>query len=207
MGEKAQNGGRMQSINKSYSTLYEIQKSKFYAFAYPVFDVQSTDEILSKIRLEHKTATHICFAYILDQPKTEKASDDGEPSGTAGKPMLELLKKKKLSNVLLVVVRYFGGVKLGAGGLVRAYTTASNMALDGVKVTEFFEVNKYLCKCPLSTGAKVLSSIQSSGGEVTKNVFGVDTEIEFFYNGDIDGVLLGYKDVKIEKIGSELRCR
>lgn len=197
----------MQSINKSYSTLYEIQKSKFYAFAYPVFDVQSTDEILSKIRLEHKTATHVCFAYILDQPKAEKASDDGEPSGTAGKPMLELLKKKKLSNVLLVIVRYFGGIKLGAGGLVRAYTTAGNMALDGVKILDFFETNKYLCKCPLSLGAKVLATIQASGGEVTKNVFGVDTEIEFFYKGDASELLRAYAGVEIEKLGSELRCQ
>lgn len=197
----------MQSINKSYSTLYEIQKSKFYAFAYPVFDVQSAEEILSKIRLEHKGATHVCFAYVLDSPKTEKASDDGEPSGTAGKPMLELLKKKKLSNVLLVVVRYFGGIKLGAGGLVRAYTTAGGMALDGVKEAEFYMVNKYLCRCPLSTGAKVLSSIQASGGEVTSNVFGVDTQIEFFYDGDPNEMLCGYKGIDIEKIGSELRCR
>lgn len=197
----------MQSINKSYSTLYEIQKSKFYAFAYPVFDAKTAEGILGNIRSEHKSATHVCYAYVLDTPKTEKASDDGEPSGTAGKPILELLKKKKLSNVLLVVVRYFGGIKLGAGGLVRAYTTAGNMALDGVRVTEFFAVNKYVCRCPLSLGAKVLSAIQLSGGEIAKNVFGVMAEIEFFYKGDGTSIVKAYSGVEIEKVGSELRCQ
>ena len=132
----------MISIDKEYQALYEIQKSKFYSFAYPVFDVDAVNEILEMVRAEHKTATHVCYAYVLDSPKTEKMSDDGEPGGTAGKPMLELIKKKKLSNVLLIIVRYFGGIKLGAGGLVRAYTNAGNMALNDATIREFFEVKK-----------------------------------------------------------------
>lgn len=197
----------MLSIDNAYFRLYEIQKSKFFSFAYPVFDVDCVNAILDTIGKEHKDATHICYAYILDSPKAEKCSDDGEPSGTAGKPMLELIKKKKLSNVLLVVVRYFGGIKLGAGGLVRAYTTASNLALDEAQVKEFFEVKKYKLTCALSDGARVIGSIQQSGGEILSNVYKERVEIEFLCENNVDKITNPYKNIEVMEIGSELRCR
>lgn len=197
----------MLSIDNAYFRLYEIQKSKFFSFAYPVFDVDSVNAILDTIGKEHKDATHICYAYILDSPKAERCSDDGEPSGTAGKPMLELIKKKKLSNVLLVVVRYFGGIKLGAGGLVRAYTTASNLALDEAQVKEFFEVKKYKLTCALSDGARVIGSIQQSGGNILSNVYKERVEIEFLCENNVDKITNLYKDIEVVEIGSELRCR
>lgn len=197
----------MLSIDDEYFDLYEIQKSKFFSFAYPVFDVDRVGQILDKISKEHKDATHICYAYVLDNPKAEKCSDDGEPSGTAGKPMLELIKKKKLSNVLLVVVRYFGGIKLGAGGLVRAYTTAGNMALDKASVKEFVEVKKYKVICDISLSAKVLNAIKSLHGEVLNSVYGESVVIEFLCENDISGMGRLYKDVPCEIVGSELRCR
>ncbi len=197
----------MLSIDDEHFDLYEIQKSKFFSFVYPVFDVDKVSQILDKICKEYKDATHVCYAYVLDNPKVEKCSDDGEPSGTAGKPMLELIKKKKLSNVLLIVVRYFGGIKLGAGGLVRAYTTAGNMALDKASIKEFFEIKKYKVVCNISLGAKVLNVIQSLQGEVLSSVYGENVEIEFLCEGDISKVGNLYKDVICEEIGSELRCR
>ena len=196
----------MISIDKEYQALYEIQKSKFYSFAYPVFDVDAVNEILERVRAEHKTATHVCYAYVLDSPKTEKMSDDGEPGGTAGKPMLELIKKKKLSNVLLIIVRYFGGIKLGAGGLVRAYTNAGNMALNDATIREFFEVKKYKVIVPCEIGAKVLNLIQSMGGEVISNIFGEFAEIKFVA-GDVAKITVLYPESKITEIGSELRCQ
>lgn len=196
----------MISIDKEYQALYEIQKSKFYSFAYPVFDVDAVNEILERVRAEHKTATHVCYAYVLDSPKTEKMSDDGEPGGTAGKPMLELIKKKKLSNVLLIIVRYFGGIKLGAGGLVRAYTNAGNMALNDATIREFFEVKKHKVIVPCEIGAKVLNLIQSMGGEVISNIFGEFAEIEFIA-GDVAKIAVLYPEAKITEIGSELRCQ
>ena len=105
----------------------EIKKSKFYSQAYKVESKQQCDDIIEKLKTEHKKATHICFAYILSN--TAKFSDDGEPSGTAGKPILNVLQKKNLVNVMVVVIRYFGGVKLGAGGLVRAYTKSASVCL------------------------------------------------------------------------------
>ena len=197
----------MLSIDNAYFRLYEIQKSKFFSFAYPVFDVDSVNAILDMVGKEHKDATHICYAYILDSPKAERCSDDGEPSGTAGKPMLELIKKKKLSNVLLIVVRYFGGIKLGAGGQVRAYTTASNLALDEAQVKEFFEVKKYKLTCALSDGARVIGSIQQSGGNILSNVYKERVEIEFLCENNVDKITNLYKDIEVMEIGSELRCR
>lgn len=110
--------------------LLEIQKSKFIGYAYRVDDVKNIEEILLQQKKEHKKATHICYAYKIDSGmEIVKFSDDGEPQGTAGRPMLSVIEKKKLNNVLVVVVRYFGGVKLGANGLVRAYTKAASLAL------------------------------------------------------------------------------
>ena len=111
----------MESIKQGY---LEINKSKFYSFIYEVQTVEQVEKVLTELRAEYKMATHICYAYILSSPNVEKRSDDGEPSGTAGLPILTILKRKKLTNALAVVVRYFGGKKLGAGGLIRAYTHA-----------------------------------------------------------------------------------
>lgn len=111
---------------------YEISKSKFYSYFYQINKIETFKEILEKLKKEHKKATHICYAYIIDdEGSKEKAYDDGEPKGTAGMPMLNVLKRKGLRNIAVFVVRYFGGVKLGAGGLVRAYTKAvSSLFLD-----------------------------------------------------------------------------
>lgn len=105
----------------------EIKKSKFiyYKIEGTLSDFVSA---LNKIKSEHKKATHICYAYSFSSPFEEKACDDGEPKGTAGTPILSVIHKKAKSNVGIIVVRYFGGVKLGAGGLVRAYTSAASAA-------------------------------------------------------------------------------
>ena len=107
--------------------LVEIKKSKFFGYT---FEVKTPDEvlaILTQLKKEHKKATHICYAYkIVNGCEYVKFSDDGEPSGTAGRPILNVIEKKKLENVLVCVVRYFGGIKLGAGGLVRAYTKCAS---------------------------------------------------------------------------------
>ena len=122
-----------------------IKKSKFITL---VFNISSKEEIknkLEQIRNEYKDATHVCYAYIVNSQ--EKYDDDGEPSGTAGMPILNILQKENLQNVLCVVVRYFGGIKLGAGGLVRAYAKACKEAIitktleKGYKIKINFDYN------------------------------------------------------------------
>ena len=106
----------------------EIKKSKFYGYLYDAKRVEEVAPILESLKKEHKKATHICYAYkITSGQEYVKFFDDGEPSGTAGKPIFNVIDKKKLNNVLIVVVRYFGGIKLGAGGLTRAYSNTASM--------------------------------------------------------------------------------
>lgn len=196
----------MFSIDKEYDALYEIQKSKFYSFAYPVFDVESVNKLIDKLHDEYGDATHICYAYTLDAPKTEKANDDGEPNGTAGKPLLELLKKKNLHNVLIVVIRYFGGIKLGAGGLVRAYTSSGNLALDKAKVVEFVSYPKYLAKIDITMCNKLKTTIIGLKGEILNENYSEYYEVEFL--GDIkDAILSRFVGVDIKDMGSEIKCR
>lgn len=105
----------------------EIRKSRFIALAVPVADRDAAMAVIQRLRAEHPAATHVCWALLAGGQSG--MSDDGEPSGTAGRPILEVLRHHDLDGVLAAVVRYYGGVKLGAGGLVRAYTDAIASAL------------------------------------------------------------------------------
>jgi len=127
----------MYSIEKSIENTIEIKKSKFITLLYSVNNIEEINLILDKTKKIYNDSTHICFAYILDN--IEKCSDDGEPSGTAGIPILNVLKKKNLTNILAIVVRYFGGIKLGASGLVRAYSNSVN---DTLKLTNIIELEE-----------------------------------------------------------------
>ena len=109
----------MQSVLNNEHTII-IKNSKFICNIYHVETINEINKILDETRKKYYDATHCCYAYILDNIKKE--SDDGEPSGTAGIPMLQVLEKNNLNHVLCIVIRYFGKIKLGAGGLVRAYT-------------------------------------------------------------------------------------
>ena len=103
----------------------EINKSRFVTYKLELSSLDVVKPFLEQLRKEHKKANHVCYAYVYNKEiVSEKCSDDGEPGGTAGYPILNVIKKKNLTNVLVVVVRYFGGIKLGAGGLTRAYTKA-----------------------------------------------------------------------------------
>jgi len=118
----------------------EIKRSKFIALAFKVVNIQEVTDILYSLTELHPNATHICFAYNVEN--NFRAFDDGEPSGTAGKPILNVINQKELVNILVVVIRYFGGIKLGAGGLVRAYTQASTSVLDKAEIVEVKTVNQ-----------------------------------------------------------------
>lgn len=119
----------MQTIKETAIKEFIINKSKFITKLYPVFSKEEIDIILEQLKADYKDATHICYAYILED-NIKRANDDGEPSGTAGMPILNVLEQKKLNYVLAVVIRYFGGIKLGAGGLVRAYSNCVAQTLE-----------------------------------------------------------------------------
>lgn len=108
---------------------YVEKKSRFIGYLLSCKKVEEVELALKELKVEHKKATHICYAYSLKTPFVEKAVDDGEPGGTAGRPILSVLQKKNMTDVCVFVVRYFGGIKLGAGGLVRAYTKTTSEVL------------------------------------------------------------------------------
>lgn len=136
----------MYSIKNDIENIYEIKKSKFITKLYKINNIDEIDKILNNLNKEYKDATHICYGYIINSQ--EKCSDNGEPSGTAGLPILNVLKKNDLQNILAVVIRYFGGIKLGAGGLVRAY---SNSVIDALKLTKKIELTEgYLIELEFS---------------------------------------------------------
>jgi len=120
---------------------YEEKRSRFLSFVYPVCTEKEALGYLAELKKEYWDARHHCFAYIIEgESKIQRFGDDGEPSGTAGLPILEAIRKRELTNVLVVVIRYFGGVLLGASGLVRAYGKAASAGLDDAGV-----VNRKLC--------------------------------------------------------------
>ena len=119
-------------INDRYQTVIEVMKSKFIAILFPIDDPELFKKELAKIQKEHSKARHVVYAYRIDN-KT-KSCDDREPKGTAGRPLLELLLKKDLNKVALVVVRYFGGTLLGAGRLLRTYVQAGVSAIKAAGI-------------------------------------------------------------------------
>lgn len=136
----------MYSIKESIENIIIIKKSKFITKLIKINNIDEINNFLDKLKEEYKDSTHICYAYIVSG--NEKCSDDGEPSGTAGLPILNILKKNNLTNILAVVIRYFGGIKLGAGGLVRAYSNSVN---DTLKLTNIIELEEgYLVELEFS---------------------------------------------------------
>lgn len=124
-------------IDKNVSKEIEIKKSRFICMLFYVESIDDINNVFKNIKCNYKDATHYCYAYILDNQR--KFSDDNEPSGTAGLPMLNVLEKNNLTNILAIVIRYFGGIKLGAGGLVRAYSKSVSQALKETMVIPFIE--------------------------------------------------------------------
>ncbi|MDR3215773.1 MAG: YigZ family protein [Bacilli bacterium] len=126
-------------IINQYATITDvINKSRFIAEIFPVNNELAIKEILNNIKLKHPKARHYCYAYIINQEyqNIENQSDDGEPSKTAGLPMLEILRYENLVNVLIVVTRYFGGTLLGTGGLIKAYSNALKHVLSEIDIKE-----------------------------------------------------------------------
>ena len=125
------------TIKQLGETQLEINKSLFIAYACPAETEEAAINFINDIKKRHKEATHNCSAYVIGQHgQYQKADDDGEPSGTAGKPILEVINKSAIKNTVIVVTRYFGGIKLGAGGLIRAYTKAASTGLEAAIIVE-----------------------------------------------------------------------
>ena len=129
------------TIKNNVQTELVEKKSKFIANLFYVESVKEAEEIITKIKKKYFDARHNCIAYrVIEQERViEKSNDDGEPSGTAGAPMLNILSKENIVNTLVIVTRYFGGILLGTGGLVKAYSESTKLALEQAKITKIEE--------------------------------------------------------------------
>ena len=146
----------MFTIVKDFRHEIVIEKSRFICTLKKVQNEAEAQEFIKAIKKEFWDATHNCSAYIVDE-MAQRSSDDGEPSGTAGLPMLEVLRKNKLTNTAAVVTRYFGGIKLGAGGLVRAYTNSVAEAVKATGIAEKVLVSKFSFMYDLNEVGKILN--------------------------------------------------
>lgn len=142
--------------------IYEqvIEKSRFICRVERVTSREAAYEIIKSVKKQYWDATHNCSAFIIGENQdVQGSSDDGEPSGTAGIPMLEVLKKNNLHDVLVIVTRYFGGIKLGAGGLVRAYAKSVSGAIQTVGIVEKVPIVEYSFGLELSASGKILNAL------------------------------------------------
>ncbi|MDR2955833.1 MAG: YigZ family protein [Prevotella sp.] len=163
------------TINSVSKAIYTEKRSKFIAYAIPVQSVDEVKNEVEKIRKEYYDARHVCWAYMLGAERKEfRANDDGEPSGTAGKPILGQINSNELTNILIAVVRYFGGIKLGTSGLIVAYREA---AAEAISLAEIIEKT---VDCQLSISfeypmmnevMKVIKDLQSS---ITHQIYDMD---------------------------------
>ncbi|WP_225984634.1 IMPACT family protein [Noviherbaspirillum aerium] len=149
------------SLSAAVHAELDIKKSRFIAIVAPVPDRDAAMRLVSGLREQHRAASHVCWALMAGGQSG--MSDDGEPSGTAGRPMLEVLRHHELDGVLAAVVRYYGGIKLGAGGLVRAYTDAVTAALKQAQRIEHVAMSLLATRLPYADEARVRRWIEQQG--------------------------------------------
>ena len=186
--------------NSKYELI--IKNSKFITLLYKINSIDDISKYLKEVKDSYKDATHYCYGYILNNDK--KASDDGEPSGTAGIPILKVIEANQLTNILIIVVRYFGGIKLGANGLIRAYTKCTANAIKENKIIELtkgininitFNYNKqkeidYLLK-------DIKINNKKYDDNITYNIDIKEEELNIIINNNIEYEII--KKIDIEK--------
>ncbi|MEU3712100.1 YigZ family protein [Streptomyces catenulae] len=157
----------------------EINKSRFLCALAPVATEAEAQDFIAAVRKEHPTARHHCYAYVLGADGgVQKASDDGEPGGTAGVPMLQMLLRREMRYVVAVVTRYFGGIKLGAGGLIRAYGGAVGEALDTLGTVVRRRYRLVTVTVDHQRAGKLENDLRATGRTVREVTYGADVRIE-----------------------------
>ena len=170
---------------KTYKTLhsfgtdeYIVEKSTFIGYAKPIKSEEEAVEFINEIKKKHKDATHNVWAYTVGETMNiQRYSDDGEPQGTAGIPTLEVIKKEDLRDVVVVVTRYFGGIKLGAGGLVRAYTKGAKVGIEAAQIIQKVKYKEISVTIDYNQIGKVQNEIMNMNYFVKDTIYEDNVEI------------------------------
>lgn len=178
----------MKTIKKAVQCEINVKKSQFICALFPTKTKKESKEIIQKLNEQYNDATHNCTAYITSDG--EGFDDDGEPGGTAGKPMINVLRKNELHNITAVVTRYFGGIKLGAGGLVRAYSKSVMEAVGEAEIVEIEEYDVYQITFEYS-------NIKTADAEVRNNQL---TTINKDYTDKVSYEIVSKENRDVEKI-------
>ena len=152
---------------------YVEKRSSFLGVVEPVSSEEEARAVIAAVKKQHRDARHNCWCYLI-QGGAERYSDDGEPQGTAGIPMLEVFRREGVTNAVCVVTRYFGGILLGAGGLLRAYTKAAKDALENAGITEVIPMKELSLRCPYSLLDRLRLEIASAEAEVLSTDYAAD---------------------------------
>ena len=158
-----------QTLKRAVTARLEIKKSEFIAYAYPVISREDAMFHVEQLRVQYADARHHCWAYIIGDPHNTTSAgfdDDGEPNGTAGKPILNVLQHKSIGNVIIIVVRYFGGIKLGAGGLTRAYAGSAQAAVDMMTLLEHVPMIQVQILAEFATEAQCRYVVDTLNGRI-----------------------------------------
>lgn len=196
------------TIDKSVESIYKEKGSKFLSFLYPVSSVDEVKEYLTQLKKKYYDATHHCYAYIIGYDKeTFRMNDDGEPSSTAGKPIYGQLQSNDLTNVLLVVVRYFGGTKLGVSGLIKAYKESSAECIALAQIVEKQVKNKYNIYFAYEDMNVVMNILKQNNAEQKKQVFDLNCQIEVLIDkrntSKFEALIPPVSTIRIEFVGEE----
>lgn len=186
----------MKQIKEKYINEIDIQKSKFIAVILPIYDKNSVKNEIDNLKKNYPKATHYCYGYIING--IQKSNDDGEPNSTAGKPILENLIINQLNNVLLVVIRYFGGIKLGAGGLTRAYVDSSSKVIQKATFYQETQVDIYQIKCSYNQINILKNYLFEIGAQILKTEYNEDVDFYISINKFNENELINFMQGKIK---------
>ena len=188
------------TIEKPSVAEYKDRGSKFIAYVFPIQTIEEFKERLATIKKEHPKATHHCFAYRVGVDGNNfRVTDDGEPSGTAGKPILGQIDSKQLTNVLIIVVRYFGGILLGRPGLINAYKTAAALALQIIPIVQKPVLINYRLQFDYTILNEVMKIIKQFNCIIVKQEAQLFSLMEIAVPKDrVEAVLLKLKNFEIE---------
>lgn len=167
------------TVELNTSDTYTVKKSEFIGYIKPVTTQEQAQEFIAEISKKHWDATHNVYAYIIRQTGVKRFSDDGEPQGTAGIPVLDVLEKNGLTDCCVVVTRYFGGIMLGAGGLVRAYSHTASLAVSAGKIITMSLCAQLEINCDYTFYGRLSSLIPECGGTLTDTVYESDVKVIF----------------------------